>query len=311
MINNHQLVDIIERANDAQPVCPCGRHTTPVYRDGAVWLECSSLTSRVKASCSEPSPRSRRSPTSTPASLTCPRPRSWLPRGARPFAATPRSPILLPGRTPSRRTRGRAARVQEYRRRLAALRSLLDRRGDDAALLSSRVNFAWLTAGGTGHILQSSETAIVTMLVARDHVVAITQNIEAKRLADEELDGLEIELAVVPWWEPDAIEGEARRRVGHLSAGRPGRGPGARSRRGAKRAVRLRSGSHGDLGQKARVAMEGALGVARPGMTEDDVVADLLGRFRGCASPWCLPRPMNGSPATATRCPATRPSAGG
>ncbi len=44
MISNHQLVDIIERANDAQPVCPCGRHTTPVYRDGAVWLECSSLT---------------------------------------------------------------------------------------------------------------------------------------------------------------------------------------------------------------------------------------------------------------------------
>lgn len=44
MINNHQIVDIIERANDAQPICPCGRHTTPVYRDGAVWLECSSLT---------------------------------------------------------------------------------------------------------------------------------------------------------------------------------------------------------------------------------------------------------------------------
>lgn len=44
MFNNHQIVDIIERANDAQPVCPCGRHTTPVYRDGAVWLECSSLT---------------------------------------------------------------------------------------------------------------------------------------------------------------------------------------------------------------------------------------------------------------------------
>ena len=44
MIENHQIVDLIERANDARPVCPCGRHTTPVYRDGAVWLECSSLT---------------------------------------------------------------------------------------------------------------------------------------------------------------------------------------------------------------------------------------------------------------------------
>ena len=44
MINDHQIVDVIERASDDQPVCPCGRHTTPVFRDGAVWLECSSLT---------------------------------------------------------------------------------------------------------------------------------------------------------------------------------------------------------------------------------------------------------------------------
>lgn len=44
MINNRQIVDIIERANDAEPVCACGRHTTPVWRDGAVWLECSSLS---------------------------------------------------------------------------------------------------------------------------------------------------------------------------------------------------------------------------------------------------------------------------
>jgi hypothetical protein len=44
MIDNRQVVDLIERANDAQPICPCGRHTTPVFRDGAVWLECASLS---------------------------------------------------------------------------------------------------------------------------------------------------------------------------------------------------------------------------------------------------------------------------
>ena len=44
MNNNRQIVDLIERANDAEPVCPCGRHTTPVWRDGAVWLECTSLS---------------------------------------------------------------------------------------------------------------------------------------------------------------------------------------------------------------------------------------------------------------------------
>lgn len=43
MISNNEIVDMIERANDAQPFCTCGSHTTPVWRDGAVWLECASL----------------------------------------------------------------------------------------------------------------------------------------------------------------------------------------------------------------------------------------------------------------------------
>lgn len=44
MMHNRQIVDMIERANDDQPYCHCGRHTTAVWRDGIVWLECSSLT---------------------------------------------------------------------------------------------------------------------------------------------------------------------------------------------------------------------------------------------------------------------------
>jgi hypothetical protein len=43
MTHNYQIVDMIERANNAQPVCPCGWHTTAVWRDGAVWLECASI----------------------------------------------------------------------------------------------------------------------------------------------------------------------------------------------------------------------------------------------------------------------------
>ena len=44
MNTNRQIVDMIERANDAEPFCACGRHTTPVERDGVVWLECASLS---------------------------------------------------------------------------------------------------------------------------------------------------------------------------------------------------------------------------------------------------------------------------
>lgn len=42
-VTNQSAVDMIERAHTAQPYCACGRHTTPVWRDGAVWLECSVL----------------------------------------------------------------------------------------------------------------------------------------------------------------------------------------------------------------------------------------------------------------------------
>jgi hypothetical protein len=40
---DRQVVDMIERANDAEPFCACGRHTTPIERYGVVWLECASL----------------------------------------------------------------------------------------------------------------------------------------------------------------------------------------------------------------------------------------------------------------------------
>ncbi len=180
------------------------------------------------------------------------------------------------------------ARAQEFRRRLDALRSLLERRGDAAALLSSRVNFAWLTAGGTGHILQSSETAVVAMLVTRDDAVAITQNIEAARIADEELDGLDIEVVSVPWWEPGAIETEALRRLGTSRRA-------VRDRDLEPDLVGIRSvlsdfdrERMATLGQVARVAAEGALAAARPGLSENELVADLLGRLPGVRVPVLL-----------------------
>ncbi len=180
------------------------------------------------------------------------------------------------------------ARALEYRRRLDALRSLLDRRGDAAALLRSRVNFAWLTAGGTGHILLSSETAIVAMLVTRDDVVAITQNIEAARLANEELDELDVEVVSVPWWEPAAIDSEALRRLGtsRSAVGDVDLEPelvvirSVLSDFDRERMTRL--------GQIARVAAEGALAAAGPGVSENELVADLLGRLPGVRVPVLL-----------------------
>jgi Xaa-Pro dipeptidase len=183
---------------------------------------------------------------------------------------------------------GDRERAGEVVARLERLRSLLDRGGHAAALLTTRRNFAWLTAGGTAHVDLASESAIAGTLVTRDEAVVITQNIEAVRLADEELAGLDVEVVAVPWWEPGAVEAEALRRVP------PGTRPaddhelepdlvGIRSALSAFDRDRLAS-----LGATARLALDATLATMRPGMTEDDLVADLLGRLPGVRVPVVL-----------------------
>jgi len=165
---------------------------------------------------------------------------------------------------------------------------MLDERGDAAALLTTRRNFAWLTVGGMGHVVQSTDISIAGVLVTRDHAVVITQNIETARLADEELAGLGLEIVAVPWWEPGAIQAEAVRR---LPSGR-GLADDAdlepqlsliRSVLSARERDRM-----AELGGGARDAMQATVAAVQPGMTEDEVVADLLARLPGVRAPVVL-----------------------
>jgi Xaa-Pro aminopeptidase len=181
-----------------------------------------------------------------------------------------------------------SGRAGEHRARLQRLQSLLDRRGDHVVLLTARRNFSWLTAGGTAHVLQSHETGVAGLLVTRDDVVLITQNIEAARLADEELSGLGIEVIAVPWWEPGAIEEEANRRLARGSVLK-------RDEDLESELVSLRSllspfdqQRMSGLARTARDAVEATLAAAMPGMSENDIVADLLGRLPGVRAPVIL-----------------------
>lgn len=180
------------------------------------------------------------------------------------------------------------ARAAEIGLRLAQLRSVLDRGGQSAALLRTRTNFAWLTAGGSGHVLQSSETAIAAILVTRDNAVAITHNIEADRLAEEELAGTGIELVAVPWWEPDAIESEAATRLpqGSRPATDDDLEPDLVSIRSVLSAFdRKRLAT---LGEFAQEGVDRAISTAAPGTTEEDLAAETLGRLRGVRVPVLL-----------------------
>nr|MBA2254966.1 hypothetical protein [Chloroflexota bacterium] len=91
----------------------------------------------------------------------------------------------------------RAVLVQE---RIELVRGLVRRRPAGGALLGTRRGFSWLTAGGTAHVLMSTDKPVASILVTPDRAVVLTANIEADRIASEELDGIDLELEAFDWF---------------------------------------------------------------------------------------------------------------
>jgi Xaa-Pro aminopeptidase len=104
------------------------------------------------------------------------------------------------------------ARSAEVGARLDALRAALERHGARSAFLIARRNFAWLTAGGSNHVVLESETGEAGVFVSADEAMVLAPNIEARRLADEELAGTGLDVVAVDWWRPQGVIGEASRR---------------------------------------------------------------------------------------------------
>ncbi|MGH2788449.1 MAG: M24 family metallopeptidase [Actinomycetota bacterium] len=173
---------------------------------------------------------------------------------------------------------GDEGRRAEVDAKLTTIRGWLDERDLDAVLLGSQANFAWITGGGHSHISIGEEAGIATVLVTRQEAFVVTTNIEAGRLADEELGGLPFEIHAYPWHEPGALRefvgvtSDPARTVGDGAIGGwPVADPSFACMRyvmSAPEVDRYRA-----LGQDAATAVETACRSARPGMSELDVAA--------------------------------------
>jgi Xaa-Pro aminopeptidase len=91
--------------------------------------------------------------------------------------------------------------------------ALLERNGLEAVLLGARHNFAWLTGGGQNYVNQASDAGVAALLVTAEHICCFCANIEADRIADEEVGRLGIEVVGFPWWEPAELGGLLAERV--------------------------------------------------------------------------------------------------
>lgn len=168
--------------------------------------------------------------------------------------------------------------MDEFEFKQARLRDLLESHHLDALLLRRVSSFAWATCGGASYINTASTFGIASLLVTPTARYLITDNIEARRLADEQqLAAQGWEFRVAPWY----ASGETIANLTQgLKLGADSAYIGAEdlsSEMALLRAaltpdeiIRMRA-----LGQLCAAAMESAVRTVRPGMTEFEIAAQL------------------------------------
>jgi Xaa-Pro aminopeptidase len=178
-------------------------------------------------------------------------------------------------------------RRRQVQRRLDRVRAICEARGGGVAVLASRANVAWLTAGGQHHVVLSSATGVGRLAVTPDSATLVAPSIEVDRLEHEEIGGLGINTVAVPWWQ-DNVVGAA---IESLADGRPvlddaaleGDLRGERSILENADIERLAV-----LGRAAEQAVTDAIAAIERGATEDELAASLLGRLVGIRAPVVL-----------------------
>jgi len=177
-------------------------------------------------------------------------------------------------------------RRRESVARLEALRERMAGRQIEAAYLDSRRTFAWLTVGGLNHVAASTQTGEAGLLVTRDRAVVIAPTIEAQRLREEEVLGLDLEVVAVDWWRPAGAAKEAARLCGREPAPEPLLDADLVELRS-----RLSSLDHHrmtQVGEAATSAVCDALDRVVAGMTEANLARELMCRLDGIRAPVVL-----------------------
>ena len=161
--------------------------------------------------------------------------------------------------------------------RLDAIRRLLAARGESAALLSTRRNFAWATLGGENHVVLAAEEGVASLLVTRTDVAVLTAVNEAARIRDEELVDLPVTVEALPWHDDTAVGRAARRLAGSDpldDAALEEDIVGLRCILSGPETERL-----AELGRRAVAAMEATIAAVEPGVMEHEAAAVVSGRL--------------------------------
>ncbi|MBU4602963.1 M24 family metallopeptidase [bacterium] len=83
---------------------------------------------------------------------------------------------------------------------------LLENKGLDGIILVKNSNIAWLTSGMENRVVFTNEEGAVRLIVLKDKILVLTNNIEAERAIKEEgLGKKDFQLMVNQWYEEDSL----------------------------------------------------------------------------------------------------------
>jgi Xaa-Pro aminopeptidase len=186
--------------------------------------------------------------------------------------------------------RGRAEddpRLDHRRERLSAV---LDREELDAVWVAKPNSFAWLT-GGSNVVNRDDDVGVAAAGYVRDEgFEVVTNNIEAGRLADEELPAA-FDVASTPWYESSLAAAVADATPGEGAADFDVPGLDALDASRLRRPLAPADVErYRDLGRDVAAALERVAGELRPDDTEHEVAAGLRVALsaRGIESPVVL-----------------------
>ncbi len=90
-------------------------------------------------------------------------------------------------------------RIEEVQAKLDRVRGMMAEEELEAVVLGSQTNFAWITGGGDSHVVMGTELGVAYAVITPDRQCVVTENIEAGRIAAEEVAGLEFEVVSDEW----------------------------------------------------------------------------------------------------------------
>ncbi|GAF94224.1 unnamed protein product, partial [marine sediment metagenome] len=171
------------------------------------------------------------------------------------------------------------ASVDEIREKQQRVRELMDNEGLDALALSTTANFAWFTCGGGNYVGIATEIGVATAVITRDAKYIVCDNIEAPRIADEEVVDQGFEFKTSFWYEEKKDE-IIREIAGGGALGSDT--PMAQAKNVAAAVDACRHSLTSDeierykhLGQDTGECLALACREAKPGMTEHEIASEL------------------------------------